>query len=508
MAVRAERLASVDQDVESDADDENPGPSTSKKQKMSAKSVGAAKYRTKFQKEWLKVYPFVQEVKDNPHKFLCNICMRQVACDHQGKHDIERHMEKAMHQANVKQMKGQTTLGFQVESSPINEQVIRAEVKVAHMLAQHNVPLSLADELTPLFHDIFPDSDIAKNFSSRRTKTACILNGAIAPVLQQNLVNTMKTCPFTLAIDGSTDTGVEKMNPLTVRIFNAEYAMNYALKNLPINDPMLINATFVNYDTKDDATFSQVEYFVQRFGELLPFTPARELELLQEEFTDYQLLMHDAIPSDVWNKAVTDEDEHTTYHRMDIVWHHLSSLKAPDGNPRFNRLSKIAKVVLVIPHSNAQEERIFSMGYLTPSITSSPALEGIPLGISVNIKASVSFATPKPNEVVSRQGGQLTKAKDTLMRTFGSSWKEAWQRITLDHGKSFWKPKKTPLSGNGADAGCTSIAENPRHEAIDSEEEDHRNEDIEDDVPEEESMLEEAKAMEPTRWSANWAMKS
>ncbi|KAL5477399.1 hypothetical protein EMCRGX_G002180 [Ephydatia muelleri] len=361
MAVRAERLASVDQDVESDADDENPGPSTSKKQKMSAKSVGAAKYRTKFQKEWLKVYPFVQEVKDNPHKFLCNICMRQVACDHQGKHDIERHMEKAMHQANVKQMKGQTTLGFQVESSPINEQVIRAEVKVAHMLAQHNVPLSLADELTPLFHDIFPDSDIAKNFSSRRTKTACILNGAIAPVLQQNLVNTMKTCPFTLAIDGSTDTGVEKMNPLTVRIFNAEYAMNYALKNLPINDPMLINATFVNYDTKDDATFSQVEYFVQRFGELLPFTPARELELLQEEFTDYQLLMHDAIPSDVWNKAVTDEDEHTTYHRMDIVWHHLSSLKAPDGNPRFNRLSKIAKVVLVIPHSNAQEERIFSM---------------------------------------------------------------------------------------------------------------------------------------------------
>ena len=38
-----------------------------------------------------------------------------------------------------------------------------------------------------------------------------------------------------------------------------------------------------------------------------------------------------------------------------------SELKAPDGNPRFNRLSKIAKVVLVIPHSNAQEERIFSM---------------------------------------------------------------------------------------------------------------------------------------------------
>ena len=32
-----------------------------------------------------------------------------------------------------------------------------------------------------------------------------------------------------------------------------------------------------------------------------------------------------------------------------------------------------------------------------------------------NRKASISFATPKPNEVVSRQGGQLTNIKGTFM---------------------------------------------------------------------------------------------
>ena len=61
-----------------------------------------------------------------------------------------------------------------------------------------------------------------------------------------------------------------------------------------------------------------------------------------------------------------------------------------------------------------------------------------------NRKASILFATPKPNEVVSRQGGQLTKAKDTLMRTFGSSWKEAsingkvatWLPSQKTHGES------------------------------------------------------------------------
>lgn len=103
--------------------------------------------------------------------------------------------------------------------------MIRAEVKVAHMLVQHNIPFALADELTPMFQDIFSDSEIAKNFSSRRMKTACIINGAVAPSYQQSLVATMKNAPFSVAIDGSTDSGVEKMNPLTVRVFNTHSGM-------------------------------------------------------------------------------------------------------------------------------------------------------------------------------------------------------------------------------------------------------------------------------------------
>ena len=90
-------------------------------------------------------------------------------------------------------------------------------MKVAAALAKHNIPLAFADELTPLFHDIFPDSEIAKHYSSRRGKTACIINGAIAPYLEEQI---MVAHPFSVAIDGSSDSGVEKMNPLTVRIFD------------------------------------------------------------------------------------------------------------------------------------------------------------------------------------------------------------------------------------------------------------------------------------------------
>lgn len=45
-------------------------------------------------------------------------------------------------------------------------------------------------------------------------------------------------------------------------------------------------------------------------------------------------------------KVDTANDEF--YHRRDIIWH-------------YSRLSKIAMSVLLVPHSNSQEERVFSM---------------------------------------------------------------------------------------------------------------------------------------------------
>ena len=95
-------------------------------------------------------------------------------------------------------------------------------MKLAVLLAEHNVPLTIMDHLSPLLRDIFPDSKIAREFSSARTKTTCIINRALQPYFEQVLVTQMKSQPFTLAIDGSNDTGLRKMNPLTVRIFDSE----------------------------------------------------------------------------------------------------------------------------------------------------------------------------------------------------------------------------------------------------------------------------------------------
>ena len=64
-----------------------------------------------------------------------------------------------------------------------------------------------------------------------------------------------------------------------------------------------------------------------------------------------------------------DEDAHDQdylasvkyWHRMDIIWGHIAGMKHEDDSFKFNLLSQIVQVILVIPHSNAGEERVFSL---------------------------------------------------------------------------------------------------------------------------------------------------
>ena len=41
-------------------------------------------------------------------------------------------------------------------------------------------------------------------------------------------------------------------------------AMEYATKNLPLNDELLKNARFLDFHSRESASISQVEYFVNR----------------------------------------------------------------------------------------------------------------------------------------------------------------------------------------------------------------------------------------------------
>ena len=137
----------------------------------------------------------------------------------------------------------------------------------------------------------------------------------------------------------------------------------YGLEKLPLCDEVLMHSAFVNFITRESCEFADVEFFIERFR--LRFS-CEDLNSLQEEFISYQLLNEDDIPKLVWDDACVvekddDGNEVKKYYRMDVIWGYLSTMKAADGEFLFKRLFKVAKLILVLPHSNAGEERVFSM---------------------------------------------------------------------------------------------------------------------------------------------------
>ena len=75
------------------------------------------------------------------------------------------------------------------------------------------------------------------------------------------------------------------------------------------------------------------------------------LNAVEDEFINYQAMNENDIPQTIWEAALVG-DIRDNQHRMDIIWGYLK--------PKFPLLTEIALSVLVIPHSNASEERVFS----------------------------------------------------------------------------------------------------------------------------------------------------
>ena len=85
-----------------------------------------------------------------------------------------------------------------------------------------------------------------------------------------------------------------------------------------------------------------------------------EINSVQEEFLDWQLMESNEIPSAIWESALI-VDGATKHYRIDVIWSFLGKMNRADGLCRFAKLARVAQLVLILPHSNALEERVFSM---------------------------------------------------------------------------------------------------------------------------------------------------
>ena len=133
-------------------------------------------------------------------------------------------------------------------------------------------------------------------------------------------------------------------------------ATDYLLKWCPLEDELLTHATRLDFENRLEKNFLSVQYFVLQYPEIFP---DMNMDRLNEQFLNYQLLPTKNIPTIVKESAGLSANDP---HRVDILWGYLRGMEEKTGSRsyKFDLLFKVAEVVMIIPHSNA-EERLFSL---------------------------------------------------------------------------------------------------------------------------------------------------
>ena len=194
--------------ADSEQDFDHPGPAPKK-----------SKRECKYQQSW-KGHGMLPSSK-GPTFTHCKICKAHINIGHGGLSDVKKHLATSKHKELVKAASSSGNVRTFLQQVPIEEKITRAEVLFANFVAEHNLPFLTANHFTRLTSVMFPDSSIAQAFSSARTKTTCIVKGALHPHFAEPVISQCKKCPFSILCDEGNDVD-DKNFAILVRLWDDE----------------------------------------------------------------------------------------------------------------------------------------------------------------------------------------------------------------------------------------------------------------------------------------------
>ena len=174
-----------------------------------------SKPATKFNSSHSQEFSFMKSSQKGDTYAFCTICVCDISIASGGRDAIKRHVGGLKHLDAVKLKDSssvQKVTGFFAKDDDLS--VIRAEVLWTQFVIEKNLPLSVSDDFGSLLKQMCKDSEIAKKFSCARTKTRAIA-GCLSNAVRQELVAKMKSFPFSIGTDGSSDIK-SKLYPIVV----------------------------------------------------------------------------------------------------------------------------------------------------------------------------------------------------------------------------------------------------------------------------------------------------
>lgn len=171
-----------------------------------------------FKEQYSKEWPCIKESKLGPKHAFCIVCNLNFTISHGGSNDCKRHIGSANHKKLASLQATMKPLSFSRPQNSMQTSVTTAEALFTEFMAEHNLPLSIADHANKLFKKMFPDSKIAAEYKMGRSKSTSILH-QIAGLRINDLISLLKTTPYSISTDGSNDAEM-KQYPVVVTYFN------------------------------------------------------------------------------------------------------------------------------------------------------------------------------------------------------------------------------------------------------------------------------------------------
>ncbi len=161
----------------------------------------------------------------------CDVHLKLTA----GKTDLKRHSGNKKHVSNSKVAKCQSSL-TSLMASKSDIDVKEDELRLAGFIAEHDLPMSIADHLPKLMKKVCKDSKIAEQIKCGRTKATGILTKVTGEESHEQLLIVLKERKFPLIVDESTDKGCVKHLCMVARVFDNESVSDNFLTLIPLKD--------------------------------------------------------------------------------------------------------------------------------------------------------------------------------------------------------------------------------------------------------------------------------
>ena len=188
----------------------------------------SSKRKTKFNNSWKDSYTWINSLKGDEYNARCSICNKTFSIHHGGVSDIKQHSKTALHLKNEQLLKGQRSFinnSLQLSGNSSNslsnrDLVLQAEIIEALDAVDKNRSFASSNGDSSKYRKMFPDSQIAKNYSQQETKMKYTVQFGIAPFVKDQLITDISNKPFSFHFDESTTSQIKKQYDAYVTYFS------------------------------------------------------------------------------------------------------------------------------------------------------------------------------------------------------------------------------------------------------------------------------------------------